>query len=56
MAFPRGYARGVNPKHVPLTVFNGSFACNGATGPDLQLVTGLFFCLKIPYLLYKELP
>lgn len=56
MAFPRGCAGGGNPKHVPLTVFSGSFACTGATGPDLQLVTGLFFCLKILYLLYKELP
>lgn len=55
LAFPRGCARGVNPKCIPLTVFSGSFACTGAAGPDLQLVTGLFFCLKILYLLYKEL-
>lgn len=39
VAFPRGYAGRVNPKHAPLSVFKGSLACTGATGPDLQLVT-----------------
>jgi len=56
MALFRGYAGRVNPKHVPLSVFKGSLACTGATGPDLQLVTELLCCLKIPYLLYMELP
>lgn len=44
--FPEAVPEEEIPNASPFAVFSGSFACTGATGPDLQLVTGLFFCLK----------